>query len=268
MLTTDQQELCLNTVASTSLYYLALDALENRQPFSIVRMADGEKSLYDLILQNRNNGPALKLLPGIPGAPVWLTENWLRKMGLYAIPLQELRIRMNEAAMNSTWFAPSPTGLVDPEYNVYGTWPPRARYAEHFFNIIWNDLFKETLFRKAGHVLCIHGNAHTADSMQIRVQANLGVKISYLPLNAWTQTKDVIAKARNSTAPLVIFSGGPASKMIGPLVAQDGRVVLDIGNQMDRWTFSHLPIDRDKASAFHKEWSARNTQWLEAELQR
>lgn len=266
MLTPTQRDIAFKTIGSTSLYYLALDALENREPFSIVRMADGEKHLMDLAIKYQDNDQLLR--PGLPGAHKWLTEQWLRNMGLWQIPLSELRARLDYAAEHCTYFAPSPTGFVDPEYNIYDYWSEPGVYAEHFYNILWNEGFKEELFRRAGHVLCIHGNANTADSMQLRVQANLGVKVTWLKLNAWTQTHAVIAKANTCTAPLVLFSGGPSGKIIGPmlagqLVSKPGRVVLDVGNQMDRFTFSHLPIDRDKAGAFHVEWSKTNKQWEE-----
>ena len=240
-----------------------MDAMKRREPFSLVRMADGEKHLMDLIL--KNPGSCL-LQPGLAGAHPWLTEPWLRKMGLYQIPLDVLQARMNYAVEHATFFCPSPTGLIDPEYDVYDYWNEPDTYGEHFFNITWPDCFKEELFRAAGHVLCIHGNVNTADSMQLRVQSNLGVKVSYLKLNAWTQTNEVIGRALQCTAPLILFSGGPASKMIGPMVAingdRPGKVVLDIGNQMDRWTFSQLPIDRPKANEFHLEWSKSNVAFV------
>jgi hypothetical protein len=259
MLSPDQRRLCLKTVSSTSLYYLALDALKTHTGFSIVRMADGEKHLYDLIL---NNTPHTHLLPSIKGAAGWLTEIWLKRMGLYDIPLWILKYRMDFAVKNATFFAPSPSGFVDPEYNVYGYWPEPKYYAEHFFNVVWNEDFKEKLVRAAGHVLCIHGNASTVDSMQLRVQSNLDSKVSWIQLTDWTHTVDVIEKAKTCTAPLVIFSGGPSGKMIGPSLSSCGKVVLDIGNQMDRWTFAHLPMDRNKANLFHQNWSKNNSRWI------
>lgn len=272
MLSPEQQRLCLKTISSSSLFYLALDALKKHKGFSIVRMADGEKHLYDLIL---SNSPETHLLPDIKGGTKWLaearqaacnrdgvcTEKWLKNMGLYDITLGELQSRMDYAAINATFFAPSPSGLVNPEYNVYDYWPERSLYAEHFFNCIWPNEWKEKLYREAEHVLCIHGNVGTADSMQLRVQANLNVKVSFIKLNNWTQTKGVIEKAKTCTAPLVVFSGGPSGKMIGPALAEAGKVVLDIGNNMDRWTLSHLPINRDAANQFHREWTKTNKQW-------
>lgn len=258
MLSPLQIRRCLKTVSASSLFYLALTALEDGKSFSIVRMADGEKHLYDLIL---NNPPETHLLPEIKDAAKWLDEKWLKKMGLYNITLGELKLRMDYAVTRAMFFAPSPTGFVQPWYDVYDFWPEPSYYGEHFFNCSWDYDLKKLLFKQAGHVLCIHHNVSTADSMQLRVQANLGVKVSWIHLDNWTQTNDVIRKAKTSTAPLVLFSGGPSSKMIGPAVADSGKVVLDIGNQMDKWTFSHLPIDRDAANKFHREWAKTNHQW-------
>jgi hypothetical protein len=259
-LSTIQQRRLLKTVSSSSLYYLALNALELRRGFSIVRMADGEKHLYDLILENSSDD---KLLPGIKGGSGWMQDDkWLKYMGLYGISLRELKRRMDYAALKSTFFAPSPSAFDNSGYDVYDYWPEPEFYGEHFFNCIWGNDKKEILFKTAGHVLCIHGNAGTADSMQIRGQGNLGVKVSYLKLNDWIQTDEVIAKAKTCTAPLILFSGGPSGKYIGPALANVEKVVLDIGHQMDKWTLSHLPMNRPAAEEFHREWSKNNQQWI------
>lgn len=260
MLSLTQNRRCLKTVSSSSLFYLALDALKGGEGFSIVRMADGEKLLYEIIL---NNSSETHLLPGIEGGNGLMKDDkWLRYMGLYDISLSELKARLDYAATRATFFAPSPTGFSNPAFDVYDYWPEPKLYGEHFFNCIWNDDLKKKLFQAAGHVLCIHGNPATADSMQIRVQANLGVKVSYLKLKEWTETAGVIAKAKTCTAPLVLFSGGPGGKMIGPAVAEAGKVVLDIGHQMDKWTFSTLPMYHDAAHKFHGEWIKRTREWV------
>jgi hypothetical protein len=59
--------------------------------------------------------------------------------------------------------------------------------------------------------------------------------MTFLKLTNWDQTEDVIEKAKNNPAQLVLFSGGCAGKYIGPEIAKEGKVVLDVGNSASLW---------------------------------
>jgi hypothetical protein len=226
------------------------DAIAFKKELSVVRMADGEKMLLDQCNQAQYVGTV--------DPPMGYEFKWLENMGLSGIRRDELVTRLLGAANGCTYFAPSISGIEDENYNVYDRFPLRAHYVDFFFPDVWSNEQKAELFKIAGHVLLIHGNAHLADSMQLRVQANLGVKVSWLRLLNWTQTQEVISRAAEIDAPLVIFSGGPGGKYIGPKIAKDGnRVVLDIGHAADRWTFEHLPANRKAAEDFHAQWAAK-----------
>jgi hypothetical protein len=239
---------CLRTVSPQALYMVAEDAIARRKPLSVVRMGDGEVALMK---QVRSGNPADLAHP-----PENCKVDWLQMLGVDGIRLGMLGRRLTQAATECTYFAPSLTGIYDEKFDVYQFFPNDV-YVDNFFVNAWTEEMKEKLFRAAGHVLFIHRNEHTADSIQLRVQANLGVKVSFIKLDNWRGTDDVIAQAALNTAPLVLFSAGPAGKYIGPTIARQGKVALDVGNSADQWTMKHLPVDREKAEAFHAEWSAK-----------
>jgi hypothetical protein len=252
MLTKEQVDLCKSTISPKAFYLLVSDALAKKQALSVVRMGDGEHRLWEQSAHGGNSATVLS--PDGPG--------WLANMGMEGMTNGELRKRMEASARECTYFAPSISGITDPGYWCYDIGPSRKQYVDGFFVNDWTEEMKADLFKQAGHVLLIHKNAHLADSMQLRVQANLGVKVSWVPLTDWREAEGVMRKAGLIGAPLVLFSGGPACKFIGPRIAANSRlepkVVLDLGNTANSWTFEKLPADRLKAEAFHAQWAAAN----------
>lgn len=241
----NRYDLPYRIMSSRAFYPIVKASVINRKFLSCVRMGDGERYLFD----HAPRGPEILTRVGY--------EDWIEGLGLTGIPGELLQERLQVAAIECDFFAPSVTGLYREDYNLYDTFPERSVYIDNFFVNDWDQKMKEELICAAGHVLIIHHNATTADSMQLRVQANLNTKVSFLKLSNWTRTDYIIRKAANIDAPLVLFSGGPAGKYIGHRISRGGRipkVALDIGSTMDHWTMDHLPADRAKANAFHARW--------------
>jgi hypothetical protein len=214
-------------------------------------MADGERAL----LQQCKGNIKTPL-----EAPEGWGPEWLDRYGVTGINKRLLRDRLNYAAKSCTYFAPSITGVTNSVFNMYDAFPLRDQYVDNFFPDQFTVEQKTALFKQAKHVLLIHNNPHLADSMQLRVQANLGVKVNYLRLTNWRESDTIVSMAAYVDAPLVLFASGPASKWIGPAIATEGRVpkvTLDLGHACDFWTMSHLPMDREAAERFHSEWSAK-----------
>jgi hypothetical protein len=244
MLTQSQIDICENTISANAFYHLVTDALDRHEELSIVRMADGERKLLEHCSVNPEG-----ILQPFGG----LTEQWLTRFGVTGIPRATLRDRIEAAAEQCTWLAPSLSGLTHPEYDTYGLFRKRERYVDNFFPTLWDDEQKIQLFRQARHVLFIHNSRNLADAMQGRALAYIGVKVSYLPLSNWVQAKGVITAALRTDARLVLFSAGPASKIIGPKIAKAGKVTLDIGQAADRWSFIHrFEVEKAAASASGK----------------
>ena len=248
MLTEDKLNFCLKTISPKAFFPIVLDAIETKKVLSVVRAADGEKELMDQFLTKG---------PGISDPPTGHPDKWLDNYGIRGISREELYNRIITAGTECTYFAPSISGISMNSYNVYNYFPIREHYIDNFFVNDWTNEMKEKLFKAAGHVLFINSNPNIADSMQLRVQSNLRVKVSYLKLKSWQEADEIIEKASKIDAPLTIFSGGPANKFISPKIANGGnipKVVLDIGAAAQHWTFSHLPINRQLAEKFHQEW--------------
>jgi len=186
---------------------------------------------------------------------------WLIKLGIEGISRSEVQNRLYRAAARCTFFAPSISGIQNEDFNLYNFFPPREQYIDNFFVNAWTEKMVLALYKEAGHVLLIHKNAHTADSMQLRLQGNGIAKVHFIKLQTWQEAGGVIQRAKAHDAPLVLVSAGPGSKYIIPEIATSGRipkVCLDIGNAMDRWIPQSLPINRKAAEEFHAEWMKGN----------
>jgi hypothetical protein len=224
--------------------------LKQKWPLSVVRMGDGE---CHLMCQDISQGWHDKPIEPYPGFGI----EWLIKLGIDGISRSEVQNRLYKAAARCTFFAPSISGIQREDYNLYHFFPPREYYVDNFFVNAWTEKMILALYKTAGHVLLIHKNAHTADSLQLRLQGSDIAKVHFIKLQTWQQAEDVVKKAKEIDAPLVLVSAGPGSKWIIPEIAVTGRVskvVLDIGNAMDRWIPQSLPINRKAAEIFHAEW--------------
>jgi hypothetical protein len=228
---------------STNLFYkVVARAVKYGVGLSVVRMGDGERRL--MLLSNSK----LDLDSSF-------TKEWTDKLGITGLKRTAIKELLWKAAKNCSFFAPSITGKDRISFSVYEFFPKRRTYVNNFFVNEWTEEMILALYKEAGHVLMIHGNAHTADSLQLRLQGNDIAKVDYIKLTKWQEAQDVLTKARESKAPLVLVSAGPGSKWIIPEIELGTKkVVLDIGNAMDHWVPQSLPIDRPKAEAFYKIW--------------
>lgn len=228
-LTHQQILLCLDTVSANTFYMIVGDALLRRKSLSVIRMGDGEHRFWQECQRGK---------PGdLVGPTEGRSDDWLAKLGCSGITNECLLDNLQLAAESCTYFAPSISGIWNEDYDV--SISVRRRYVDNFFVNSWTEEMKVGLFKQAGHVLFIHGNAETADAMQINA-AKIGVKVTFLKLTKWQEADAVVAASADVDAPLVLFSAGPASKWIGPVISKKPipRVVLDLGNSADQWTLN------------------------------
>jgi hypothetical protein len=231
-LTSAQVERCINIISSNAFYLMVTDAILKKQVLSVVRMGDGEKLLMDLC-EGLDLGPAYRDITD----PTWMTN-----LGCLGIQPELLYKRLNWAANECTWFAPSVSGIIRPEFSLYDRFDKRDRYVDNFFVNQWDDEMKINLYKAAGKVLFIHRNPLSFEALKVRC-AKINVEATYIKLENWQQTDDVIAKAQADEAPLVLFSAGPAGKYIGHHIARWSKipkVALDLGNSSDQWLLYSL----------------------------
>ena len=235
-----QIEMCNRTISSNTFYLLVGNAIIANKPLSVIRMADGEKHFF--------NNCRIGKLTDLATPPAGHNDTWMEWMGCKGITKKEMLKRLR-LAMKSDYFAPSITGITLKTFDVhnefYWKWFSPKIYVDNFFPNAWDEEMKINLFKLAKHVVFIHRTTSTADAMQIRAK-KFGVKVTYIKLTNWQEADAVAITASQIDAPLVIFSGGPASKYIGNYIAHHGRpkVALDIGQAADRWTFLNLNIKK------------------------
>lgn len=240
-LSSAQIRLCEKTISPNAFFLLVQDALLRHNPLSVVRMADGEWLLWRQSGEGDENEQ-----------PAGRSERWKKNLGCEGITKKELLRRLRSAAEACTYFSPSISGIVNPDYDIYRLFRPRGCYVDNFFVNQWDEWMIRQLYELAGHVLLIHRSAEVADALQIRARELLKVKVTFLRHNDWQDSLAVIAGAEELDAKLVIASVGPAGKFILPRIANSSRgpkVVLDIGNTMDRFTLLKTQQEQEAQQA-------------------
>lgn len=227
-----KRRLCMNVMSSNTFYMLVASALLQKDALSVVRMGDGEKLLLDMCED----------LPLEDAARDVNDPDWMGRLGCLGIDKTELYERIRSAANECDWFAPSISGIIREDFDLYGRFPARERYVDNFFVNSWTDEMRINLYKTAGHILFIHRNPRSFDALRIRA-GSIGVEASYIQMENWQQSEEIVKKAADIDAPLVLFSAGPASKYIGHRISRGGRigkVTLDLGNSSDHWLLECL----------------------------
>ncbi len=215
-LTPQQRFACLNTVSANTFFMLVADALVSGKALSVVRMGDGEKRLYEYCKDHSDGF--------VTDEP--FGEEWLRYMGCYEIPAKELALRLEIAAMECTYFAPQIMGIQRPEFWLGGILTTRTSYIDNWFVRQWSRDLQDKLLRKS-RVLFLHASGEVREKVAARSNT-----VECWEMSVWQQADEIIERAKNNAAKLVLFSGGPANKYIGPKIATSGyfpKVVLDLG---------------------------------------
>ncbi len=215
---------CLKTISINTFFMLVGDALEYRKPLSVVRMGDGEKRLY---LHCETNVGTIEW----PNSP--FGDDWLRDFGCLGIPCGELYRRIKVAANECTYFSPQIMGIQREQWAVHDLFRQREQYVDNWFVSQWDRQRQDQLLKHAGEVLLLHGDQGVRDAFALRVH-QLGGRAECIEMRNWQHGDMVIAEAAVRSPRLILFSGGPANKYIAPAIAQQGKVVLDIGQAFAR----------------------------------
>jgi len=225
LLTPEQIRRCENTISPNTFHMICGDAILRHKPLSVVRFGEGELKIIKCLEQG------ISVQDHFPDD--WRVD-WKDRVGIKDIPDGELKSRLYKALNNCDYFSPFISGITDENFDLYYL-RQEQRYLDNFFINFWNEKQKVELYKAAGHVLLLHRNPDTANAFIRRAHQFLGVKVTYFHLSNWTHSDDVIRQCNGIDAPLVLFSGGPASKYISPEIAKSGKVVLDVGNSVDEF---------------------------------
>jgi hypothetical protein len=191
-------------------------ALKDQQNFSIVRMSDGETQILDYCDTHRGDEPMLRF-----------PDHWNRRYGVLGITCGEIKHRLIRAAEECTYLAED--AWIPYCINNVRRFIHRQPFIWPNFPRVWTPEQKWQMFSLANRILIINREERVAEAVA------KGKEYDFIELGDWTQSERAIATARNSAAPLVLVSAGPASKYIVPEIAKQAKVVLDIGSSAECW---------------------------------
>lgn len=196
---------------------IVAQALTDYRPLSAVRMSDGEDEVL-LYCQSHLTTETMLRFP----------REWNDKFGVTGITCGEIGDRMKRAAREATYFAP------DGERNFL-----RQHFGlrERLLHVTWpddisNDV-KAEWFKRAAHVAILCRSTESYEA--ICKYTPEAVQITHIPLGHWTESEEAIRSVEDSDARLVLYSGGPSGKYIGPELAKRGKVALDVGHAVHEW---------------------------------
>ncbi len=170
---------------------------------------------------------------------------WNKKLGTDGADIGYLKKLIKQAGNSCTYFAPSISGINRHEFSLYSFFKKRKIYFDNFYVNDWtHDMIKMLLGASRG-VYIIHRD-YKKIIQNFRKNYSLtnknNIDFDGTVKENWNDNNEVIARAIQSGKQLVLFSGGPGGKIIGPKIAQakKGQVVLDVGNTLMPWSLKRL----------------------------
>lgn len=218
------------TISIWAFKQIVLHHLSIGKPLSVVRMQDVEvKIMQDVsnILRQDGDIDYASLDQTIQG----YTDELLAWSGLTGITYGEVSRRLKLAVQTTTYFAPSLSGLSRSDYDLLKFFD-HHHLVDNSFVSAWSAEDRQEIFDAAHSVLIIYGNPAVGDHYQRALTYH---RAGFIKLTSWEQADEVIEKAKQMPHRLVLFAGSAGSKYIGPAIAESGKVVLDVGLQMERW---------------------------------
>lgn len=222
-----EKEICLKTISPKAIFAIVGNAIVQRKSISIVRMGDGEFRI-------------LKADKTKPFTEFDYIKNWNKRLGTEGMSVDKLQKNIIKAGNSCTYFAPSVSGISLREYYGHVFFKSRLYYFDNFYVNDWTaDMIKMLLEASEG-VFIIHRDYKKIIS-NFKKTYNLskkgGVKFSGFPKDSWSDNEQAIEAAVQSGRQLILYSGGPAGKIIGPEIAKShNKIVLDVGNTLLPWS--------------------------------
>lgn len=225
-LTDLERKICLKTISPKAIYAIVGNAIINRQSISIVRMGDGE---CKILMADKTK----------PFTDFNRThKDWNKRLGIEGIPTDVLQKNILEAGNNCTYFAPSISGIFIPGYYLYNFFKPRPYYFDNFYVNDWTAEMIRMLLEASDGIFIIHRDyKKIISNFKKNIICDKKIKFDGFPKNNWDDNEQAIDTAIKSGMQLILYSGGPGGKVIGPKIAKaKNKIVLDIGNTLMPWS--------------------------------
>ncbi|MEK7649911.1 MAG: hypothetical protein AAB367_03075 [Patescibacteria group bacterium] len=223
-LSTTEADLCRRTLSSRAAFALVSDAITQRTSLSIVRMGDGEVAL----LEAEDGRPFTRFNDR--------DAAWNARLGIDGLDVANIKANILKAGNECTYFAPSVSGISRRDYWLYDHFEPREVYLDNFFVNDWTKDMLDMLLRASDGVLIMHKDPEELARNFVQTYGIPQSHFAGFEKRSWRDNDAAIDAAAHSDKQLVLFSAGPAGKLIGPEIAKSGKVVIDVGNTLPGWS--------------------------------
>lgn len=232
-----ERDICLRTISPKAIFALVGDAVTLKKGLSIVRMGDGEAK----ILQSPTDEPFHAFDHREAG--------WNERLGIEGLDVRTIQANIVEAGNTCTYFAPSVSGISRDTYHLYDHFAPRDVYFDNFFVNDWTGEMIKMLLEACGGAFIIHKHAAAlVEDFSAHYSLPASMFASF-EKKSWRDNEQATEAASQSDKQLVLFSAGPAGKVIGPRIAKAGKIVLDVGNTLPSWSVGNIKGVKPRVSA-------------------
>jgi len=226
-LSAQERKICLKTISPKAVFAIVGDAIKNKKSISVIRMGDGERGILKTDKSKQFNllGKRQKI--------------WDKRLGIGGMPIKDLQKNIINSGNKCTYFAPSISGISFSGYNLYNFFKSRPYYFDNFFVNDWTKEMIKMLLESSGGVFIVHRDyKKIIDNFNKNYNfQNKNLFFGGFPKNNWQDNQQAINEAIKSKAQLILFSAGPAGKIIGPEIAKArNKIVLDVGNTLIPWS--------------------------------
>lgn len=227
-LTNLEKKYFFKTISAKAIFAIIGDAVKNKKGISIVRAGDGE---FQILNANKNKSINFYNKQ---------REKRIKRLGINRVSIKILQKNILEAGNTCTYFAPSVSGISIPRYNVYKFFKPRPFYFDNFFINEWTgDMIKMLLEASGGAFIINREYKEIIKNFQKNYNFDSKLKIRFdgFPKERFKDNDQTIKTALSSGMQLILFSAGPAGKIIGPKITKHGnQITLDVGNTLMPWS--------------------------------
>lgn len=222
-----EKNICLKTISSRAIFAIVGDAIKNKKSISVVRMGDGEQG----ILRSDPSKPFDRFNH--------ISKDWNKTLGVGDMSTKDMQKNIIKAGNTCTYFAPSVSGISYPSFNLYKFFKQRSFYFDNFYVADWTRDMIKMILESSDGVFILHRDYKKiiADFKENYNFENEDLFVGGFTKDSWKDNKEAVEAAKKSKAQLILFSAGPAGKIIGPEIAKaKNKIVLDIGNTMIPWS--------------------------------
>ncbi len=224
----EQKDICLKTISSKATFALVGDAIARKEGLSIVRVGDGEAKILEW--------PRDKPFDAFNDREA----TWNSRLGIDGLDVAAIQKNILEAGNTCTYFAPSVSGISMGTYNLYHYFDPRPYYLDNFFVNQWTGDMVKMLLEASGGAFIVHKEAGALVENFCKHYNLPASMFGTFEKRSWRDNEEAVEAAINSPHQLVLFSAGPAGKIIAPHIARAGKVALDVGNTLPSWSTGNI----------------------------